>query len=392
MTLQEILASLLNPNGSQQAAQMGGAPAQVGDHANPALLMQAQQRLAQPPQMQPQQQAMPPQAPQGQPMPQNAPQPALGANGGGLGAIGGILQSIIAPQSAQKNKTVGWLTSQGLDQGTATVLASDKTALRQYIMQRSQGQKPIEIAGRLVDPNTYQVLADFSDKAPKQTSDMQEYELAKTQGFKGSFFDYQVKMKEAGRSQVNVDTGAKLPAGYVWNDPNNQDAGVHPIAGGPATVLPSEAAGRIGLADSFLKNFDTIRGKVASGVVTGPIDRFQATNNSSSDAGQIYQSIQTGVDSLQRMLTGAGMPASEASQYAFRYLPTYTDTSESMVAKLDRLKSELESVQDKVLQGREAPTTPQAQAPKDNSPPPATYDGDPKLWQYMTPEQRKLWQ
>ena len=193
MDLQSILAALLNPNGMQQAPQMAGAPAQVGDHANPALLQQ--QRLAQPPQMQPQQQAMPPQAPQGQPMPQGAPQAPPQPQGGGLGGLGGILQNIISPQSAQKNQTVGWLTSQGLDPGTATVLASDKGALRQYIMSRSQGQKPIEIAGRLVDPNDYHVIADFSDKGDKDKppASYQEFQLAKQDGYKGSYVDWQTK-------------------------------------------------------------------------------------------------------------------------------------------------------------------------------------------------------
>jgi hypothetical protein len=140
--------------------------------------------------------------------------------------------------------------------------------------------------------------------------------------------------------------------------------GVIPIPGGPATQIPAEAAGRIGLADSFLNNFDAIRGKVAAGVVTGPVDRFQATNNSSSEAGQVYQAIQSGVDSLQRMLTGAGMPASEAAQYSYRYLPTYTDDAQSAAAKLDRLKAELESVQKKVLQGRGGAPTADASAAK----------------------------
>jgi hypothetical protein len=141
MTLQEILASLLNPGGSQQAQpmppQMGGQ--QIGDHSSAALpFQQPPQMQQQPPQGAPQQ-PMPQQAPQGQPMAQDATQAPQQAPTGGLGGLGGILQSIIAPQSAQKNKTVGWLTSQGLDPGTATVLASDKTALRSYILQKSKG-------------------------------------------------------------------------------------------------------------------------------------------------------------------------------------------------------------------------------------------------------------
>lgn len=405
MDITELLASLLNPNGQQSV--LGPATA-VGDHANPAVLQAQMAQFTQPPPVQqpqmqppqaPQQQQPAPQAPQGQPMPQGAPQAAPAAPGGGMGDF---LSNIFAPKQAAKTRTVGWLQEQGLDQGTATLLASDKGALRSYLLQKSMG-KATEFDQRAaaaqqygIDTNTPEgrnfILTGKYGEEPKQTSDMQEYDLAKQQGFNGTFFDYQVKMKEAGRNQVNIDTGAKLPTGYMWNDANDQTKGVHPIEGGPATVLPSEAAGRIGLADSFLKNFDTIRGKVASGSVTGPLDRFQATNNSSSEAGQIYQSIQTGVDSLQRMLTGAGMPASEASQYAFRYLPGYTDTAESMVAKLDRLKSELESVQTKVMQGRGGSGSPQQPSPDAQSgdAPPPSYTG--KNWKYMTPEQRKLWQ
>lgn len=366
MTLQEILASLLDPGGGGQSPL--GPPAQVGDHANPAAMMQAQQGLARPqmPQQRPQQPMPPQMAPQGQPMPQNAPQPAPEANGGGFGGLGGILQNIIAPQSAARNKTVGWLTQQGLDPGTATILASDKGALRSYMLQRTRGQGPTEFDQRAqaaaqygLDPSTpegrnFILSGNLGGDANKQTSDMQEYELAKTQGFQGTFFDYQVKMKEAGRNQVNIDTGAKLPTGFMWNDPNDQDLGVKPIAGGPATQIPSEAAGRIGLADTFLNDFDAIKKQVKSGGVTGPIDAFRSRNQSSYPGAETYRKIQTGVDALQRMLTGAGMPQSEAATYAFRYLPTYTDDAGSMVTKLDRLKSELESIKGRVLQGREA--------------------------------------
>jgi hypothetical protein len=261
MTLQEILASILNPNGTQQAQQMPQQapqaqpmPARVGDHADPALLMQARQQRASlsptigAPQLPPpgqQRPAMPPQAPHGQPMPQNAPQAAPESNGGGLGGLGDFLQNIIAPQSAKKNVTVGWLTKQGLDPGTATILASDKTALRQYIVARSQGKQPIEINGRLVDPNTYQVLADFSDKGgydfitgrdgsifrvkkdtgdmnqvyggkPDQPADVQEYEYyvgKETAAGRQPLgpLEYQQALRKSGASstEVNIDQKAE---------------------------------------------------------------------------------------------------------------------------------------------------------------------------------------
>lgn len=43
-------------------------------------------------------------------------------------------------------------------------------------------------------------------KKPEPTGDQREYEMAKAQGFQGSFMDYQTALKKAGASSVNVDT------------------------------------------------------------------------------------------------------------------------------------------------------------------------------------------
>lgn len=182
MDLQQILAALLNPNGMQQNQLSAvGAPAQVGDHANPAMLPGFQNAL-----QAPEQALAAPQAPQGQPMPQGAPEPS----GGG---IGGLLSGLFqGPKAREKNYTIGWLQKQGMDEGTATLLAGSKPALQQYLLQR---QKPIEINGRLVDPNTYQVIADFSDKTVKgKKRDLTPEEVAQ-RGY------------PAGSYQVDTETG-----------------------------------------------------------------------------------------------------------------------------------------------------------------------------------------
>lgn len=141
MDITALLAQLLNPNGSQAILGAPQAATAVGDHANPALLQAQMARFSQPPQVQqapqaPQQPQMPPQAPQGQPMAQPAPQAAPVAPGGGAGDF---LTNLFAPKQAAKTRTVGWLQEQGLDPGTATVLASDKGALRTYMLQRAKG-------------------------------------------------------------------------------------------------------------------------------------------------------------------------------------------------------------------------------------------------------------
>ncbi|TIR87364.1 MAG: hypothetical protein E5X05_01315 [Mesorhizobium sp.] len=374
MDLQSLLAAILNPNGTQQAVPPMAA-AQVGDHNNPNALQAAFSRPQPAPVQQAPQQPLAFQAPQAQPMPQNAPQAAPVSNGGGLR---GILGEVFAPKTTARNRTTSWLQSQGLDPGTATVLASDKGALRSYILQRSRGGGLTEFDQRAaaaqqygLDPQSdegrsFILTGNLGAKGDTATSDMKEYDAAVKQGFKGTLMDFMVKMKEAGRNQVNIDTGTKLPSGYMWKDPANQAEGVVPIPGGPATQIPSEAAGRIGLADTFLNNFDTIRQKVANGEVTGLYDAFRSRNDSAYPGAETYRQIQTGVDSLQRMLTGAGMPSTEAAAYAFRYLPTYTDDAGSMSTKLDRLKSELESVKSRVLQGRggNPDNVPQANQPK----------------------------
>lgn len=390
MAFQDFLATLLNPGGvwslggPENRNRLAAAGSPLVADQGPAIGAPVAAPVAAP--------AMP------------APEQEAPAAPSGGGFFDGIRSLFDGGETAEKNHTIGWLKRQGLDDGTAIMLAEYKPALQKYLLDRTKGNGPTEFDQRAaaarqygIDPSTpegrnFILTGKMEGAGDGMTSDQKEYQYAVQQGFKGSFMDFMVKMKEAGRNQVNIDTGVKLPTGYQWVDPNDQNKGVQPIPGGPATQIPSEAAGRIGLADSFLANFDDIKKKVAAGQVTGPIDRFRATNDSSSEGAETYRQIQTGVDSLQRMLTGAGMPASEAQVYAFRYLPTYTDDAKSMVTKLDRLKSELESVQAKVLQGRGGATPSAPEKPTETDAPPASYTGDPKLWKYLTPEQRKLWQ
>lgn len=240
-------------------------------------------------------------------------------------------------QVAQQNKTLNFLREQypdiaaqvdaGLPLGEAFRMASEERRLK------AQG--------------------------PSYTDDQREYQMARDQGFDGSFMDYQVKMKEAGRNQVNIDTGVKLPPAYRWKDPNNQEAGVEPIPGGPGEQIPGELAARVGMADEFLKQLPSLKTQVKSGIVTGPVDRTAGLWGY-GDSGAVYQQIQSGVDVLQRLLTGAGMNQMEASQYAQRYLPTYADDANTMLGKLDRLERELIATRDTAMRGRGGSSSPQA--------------------------------
>lgn len=228
--LLDILQSLLaQPQQAQMPAAAGIAPSRfdgpgaLSDPGIQAALAGQSRTLAPSAPVQPQQAQT---APSPAPMPQSAPASPQGGNGGGLGDfLGGLLM----PQRAGRNRTVSWLQQQGLDEGTATLLAGNKSALQQYLLQRSQGQKPIEVNGRLVDPNTFEVLADFSDRKDSFSplSDEEERQLglnpngAYQRGSDG-------KIYEIGGGGTTVNVGPQgvdygdAPSGYAWaRNPDN---------------------------------------------------------------------------------------------------------------------------------------------------------------------------
>lgn len=279
---------------------------------------------------------------------------AMGSTPGESIAMGAKMVAANRGTRKNVNETVNWLKGRGMDEGQAKMLAGSPPALNEYLkqmMQPPEKVKPIEVNGRLVDPNTFEVIADFSE-GPKPTDDMREYETAKSQGFEGSFMDFMIKMKEAGRSQVNIDTGVKLPAGYQWVDPKDQTKGVQPIAGGPATQIPGELAARVGMGENFLKNdLPILRDPSSLEAATGPIDRLQAMVGYGKPA-EVERKFQSGVEVLSRLLSGAGMTQVEIDEKTRRYMPTIMDDDKSLLTKLSQLEAEIRAAGDAAMRGR----------------------------------------
>lgn len=151
--------------------------------------------------------------------------------------------------------------------------------------------------------------------------------------------------KDAIANMVMGGGQSNAPSGYRAKP----DGSLEPIPGGPADPaakssaprqLPADMAGRVALAEEYLSNADAINSAIKSGALTGPIDNRTAAAGYGK-GGEIFRQIQSGRDALQRTLTGAGMPASEASEYADRYLPTIGDTSETLLSKQGQLQAEL---------------------------------------------------
>lgn len=97
----------------------------------------------------------------------------------------------------------------------------------------------------------------FADpKEQKLPSEVQEYEYAKSQGYNGTFYDYQKDLKRAGATTTNVNMGStgidygKPPEGLVWQRGANNEVVIDdrgapiaiPFQGGPAWVKQQEAA------------------------------------------------------------------------------------------------------------------------------------------------------
>lgn len=91
------------------------------------------------------------------------------------------------------NETVNWLKGRGMDEQQAKMLAASPPALNEYLKQMVGGekQKPLEINGQLVDPNTYKVLADFRTPAVQGEKDTALIRELKAAGLKEGTPEFQ---------------------------------------------------------------------------------------------------------------------------------------------------------------------------------------------------------
>lgn len=263
-------------------------------------------------------------------------------------AYGAKLVSANQGNRKNVNETVKWLQSKGMDEQQAKMLASSPPALNEYLKNLSEGSDPMKA---LQLEKARLEVENLRDPEHGLSADERAYRQDVAEGFKGTRMEWAIKMKEAGRQQVNIDTGEKLPSGFRWKDPNKRELGVEPIPGGPATQIPGELAARVGLSGDFLDQAPKLRERIAAGDVTGLIDVNRAQQGI-GEQGEIYRQLQSGTDALMRLLTGAGMNETEARQYAERYLPTWRDTSESAATKLDNLVRELGATRDTAMRGR----------------------------------------
>jgi hypothetical protein len=123
--------------------------------------------------------------------------------------VGKWLNSI----GATKEKGMASL-QKAVDEGTFDKL---RMGSMQNVTQILDSMKPVVVgaSSSVYDPNTrtYNQAPSAPEKA-KQTDLMVNYQAAKDQGFVGSIFDYERKLKEAGRAPTGGE-GEKMPTGSI---------------------------------------------------------------------------------------------------------------------------------------------------------------------------------
>lgn len=134
-------------------------------------------------------------------------------------------------------------------------------------------------------------------KADGPTSTMQEYEFARSQGYEGTFQQYQADLKKAGATNVTVDNGSEvgtIPQGYELFTDENGARSMRPIAGGPEdpTKANEKAAGGRDIATQTVTSAaQRAREAANSRMVSGALSGIAAMNPASDNA-EIYRQVE----------------------------------------------------------------------------------------------------
>lgn len=243
-------------------------------------------------------------------------------------------------------------------------------------------------------------------EAPKQPASVQEYEYAKGQGYKGTFEEFSTAKRKAGATNVNVSSGGEygtIPPGYmVRKDPKTGAVSMEPIPGGPAA---RDIAGDQGKMDAssqarerygkiVIEDIDRAIGMIEeSPVFTTGLTGSALQNLAGSKANDLRAIISTvraniGFDRLQemRMSSPTGGALGPVSDFENQLLQATLGNLEQSQSN-EQLKYNLQRVKDTYLDIVHGPGNRPEEAAK------KIPEGiDPGDWEYMTPEERALFE
>lgn len=226
------------------------------------------------------------------------------------------------------------------------------------VAQFAQRQAPINVAagGSLVDPATGTPIYTAPTKPNEAPSSIQEYEYAKSQGYKGSFQQYQTQMKQAGAQQIN------LPSGYRWN----ADGTMAPITGGPADPSrqppkpPTESDKKNAVlfssmmnAENQIKALDKQGSTDTSSIMNRALGATPVTKPMQSDAFRKYESAALRWSAnLLYLKSGATATPEEVESTRKQFFPQPGDGPEVKAQKEQARQQEIEAVRQNMIPGQ----------------------------------------
>jgi hypothetical protein len=152
------------------------------------------------------------------------------------------------------------------------------------------------------------------------------------------------------------DKFGKPPSGYRWTPAGDLEA----IQGGPATDLAGDQAGRLAMMKSAQK--DLPQAKKLYGEDQGISGRVAQLFNIGK-TGEAERTVQQGVESAIRAMTGAAATSDETARYMKMFAPSIYDGPKTRMDKLRRLEEFMTNAEEVLLRGRggkpaPAPTPP----------------------------------
>lgn len=177
------------------------------------------------------------------------------------------------------------------------------------------------------------------DRIGKPTDDARNYQLAKDEGFTGTFMDFM-------REKKLLDKGG--------------------------AEIPAEVAARIGLGRVFLKDVPSINSEIGKFTAGDRADLLIGRGR----AADVWRRIESGREALVRQLTGAGMSASEAENQTKRYQIQATDKNETMQRKVQMLERDLRAVEEGAIGGKTGAMARQWQSGASTIPAPSSGGGN----------------
>lgn len=383
-------------------ANNGGAPGTVADKVNNQMAEHRQKAMALLGAQQPQQ--APPMgqpAPSGSPMPEmagNVQRPVQMAQNGGMNPA--IIEALSSPYaSAQERNIAGILLEQEMQKNDPMrALEMEKARLEMEAM-RNPKPKYDFLTGRdgsIFRTDSTGKMEQVYGGKPEQPTDVREYEYAKQQGYPGTFTDWQIEQKRAGASQVNIDQKTE---GAFDKKLAEKQAETFDVMATEGMAANADIA--------VIGELETLLGQ--NGGVTDGIAGWLAQRGIGGEGMSDLQAAQALINKLvptQRQ-PGSGSMSDRDVELFTRSLPNLWNTPGgnqkilSVMRGLAQYKQQQGQIAQAVMAGemtRQEATAklrslpnPLAGIDKPNADTPPQ-GVDPADWEFMTPEERRLFQ